>query len=207
MTNFIRAAIDPEFHDRKHLKAIRLFFPYLTMDNGPWIAGGAARRVFQNSECESGGDIDVYFPSLEMYNWGAEFLRQFAPNLYPFPGGTNGTTTAVGGREPFNVQLHCKHFPKSAEEILYRYDFSVTKFVTDGEEILYDPECLPHLKNKLLTSKLKYSKPKPKRLGKYCSYGFTPTPGMLAQIMNINDPAFGTMFEDDLTCGKEEDYG
>lgn len=56
--------------------------PFLDLDEGPWVAGGAGRLIFENAQSLDRSDIDVFFPNEASLKWGASMIERHARSNY-----------------------------------------------------------------------------------------------------------------------------
>lgn len=158
------------------------------IDRGPWIAGGAARRLYQN---EGGGadfttgDIDIFFPTSGHEAAKGRVINALAKMRqgYSKPASYKKTSTDeffIGGRAT-RVQM----IGQPCEDLtaLFRsFDFTVSQFAASGQFLAFTDAA----RDDLVEMKLDLAVPvqprkwtTPMRLTKYCFYGFTPAPGVL----------------------------
>lgn len=144
---------------------------------GPWIAGGAARRLYQGQALNQ-GDIDIFVPSYEVVNKLSKLLagedKQFE------------SRAAISYRmrdSGLKVQIIKRRYYKTMEDLMNDFDFTVAQFVTDGKMVFASRAAADDLAMKRLCyaangrveeiSMLK-------RLVKYANYGFMPEYGMMS---------------------------
>lgn len=184
------------------------------MEQGPWISGGAARRLWYNIPYDS-HDIDIFFPNPEQWNnadrnldsyVNNESTKGFVNKLIKFIGFTdelsctnsvfrsqNSTTyELLVDKRKIRVQIIKKYYGKTLEDIWQNFDFTVCKFATDGKTLVADQEALDHCEKKMIyLNKDASGLFDVKRVIKYSIYGFTPCEEICSEI--IKNYKNGTM--------------
>ncbi len=173
---------------------IREALPFLNMETGPWVAGGAVRRIHEGDGLKF-SDIDVFFPSDEMHAWAVSF---FNDRLFHKKGWspvhiverTNApmsvTFHVIYDGQKYPIQLVSKKYFSSMEHLLHDFDFTITMWGTDGEKMVYDERAPRDLERRSLVLHQFPKRPKPNRLAKYVAQGFVPAPGVLAHMMGAH---------------------
>lgn len=174
----------PDGPGKDELEQIMKFIPKLNLMSGPWIAGGAVRRLVMGESLQ-GGDVDIFFPSYTEFGNAKSLLDKNAKLEIK----TNHALTYlvdVGGFQ-IKCQIINRRTYVDIAKLFSDFDFSVCQFATDGECIAYPPESLQDLKER----RLRFSengkgadRTSPSRLVKYCMYGFVPEDGVLATTVN-----------------------
>jgi hypothetical protein len=150
------------------------------LQHGPWIAGGAARAVYQGNTGRRSGDIDVFLGS----NGNAkQVINRIKRDFVVADNSTNkqGTVTLLCQIDIFGVQARAKiqvipgWHAKDLEGLFASFDFTVCQFATNGIEVAYTREAAEDLKVKRLRLTPEWTKPtRPTRIVKYLNQGFTP---------------------------------
>jgi hypothetical protein len=146
---------------------------YFDAETGPWIAGGAARRLYEGKALDQ-GDVDIFFQSYDQYKLTK---AAFAGQEVVFES-KRATSYKIAG---LKVQLINRRYYKDNVEVLKDFDFSVTQFITDGKRIYTTEEA----RNDHAAKRLRYATvgrveehSMLKRMIKYSNYGFTPEYGL-----------------------------
>ena len=174
----------------------------LSLEQGPWLAGGSLRSVVENSKRET--DYDIFFREESQYedlaDWLAESERmgyRYSPNMrfeYRFTKTfeadhlTNYKLEVVPSTEnamfidrtfsptaiEYKVQLiHGGFFHNSAEALLASFDFTICQLATDGHTTLIGNSTLYDIsQRKLVMSTVRYPVATLKRMMKYSRYGY-----------------------------------
>jgi hypothetical protein len=164
----------PELSDNTELELIQP-----SMADGPWIAGGMARKLYTNSS-EPTSDYDVWCKSDEQFEDLAtriratsQFGEYYTENAITFTAYTDHTR---------KIQL-IKRICDSPEDIISEFDFTVCQVVTDTAEFVLGPTTARDLNTKTL--KLAHHPLKKNcipRIVKYVTYGFKPDDTLLGLI-------------------------
>ena len=195
-------SLRPPKDDNHIVKTIRTVVPFLDMTEGPWIAGGCGRQLFEGNSEIGESDIDLFFKNDTLYEWAVGYFknlqgtnfgdwsvqtRQDSPIWTTFEvvfgDGLNTTHT-------YKFQLLKKRFFESIDEVFDDFDFTVCMFGTDGYDLVADPRAVEDMERRLLVLHKPPPKPKAARLAKYCSYGFTPAPGVAKAMFGIDTGRF-----------------
>ena len=182
--------------DRIFQKIVNKFSNY-DIDNGPWIAGGVIRKLWQGLKWDD-ADIDVFFKNKEQFT---HFCKNLDPYLYekcefgnlsqPILAGltlksnpiassyessnacTFTLTNLPGVNYAIKIQAIQKDFYNSAEELLEDFDWTVCQLVSDGTTIWAPQHTVIDLsKRNLVLSPTTKRTVKLGRLMKYSAYGF-----------------------------------
>lgn len=154
--------VDPEF------KRLMSVIGQTSMDQGPWIAGGCARRLWFGKDWKA-HDVDVFFRNREDHGSMSEHLTAIVENSIvsdhsvdelKWSGDLNlapkssspihRTENAISYKlqigpiypNVVSVQLIRKAFYGSISEVLERFDFTACKFATDGKIIIADQKAV-----------------------------------------------------------------
>lgn len=127
-----------------------------------WIAGGALRAFFSNTEVK---DIDIYF----RYQKGHETaLKKLQTDLNIKPHYTNHNTVTLGQYDL------TKHFYEDPSECINDFDFTVCACAITKDEIYYDSNFFTDLASRtLIVNNSKKPVASLIRIKKYLSYGYT----------------------------------
>jgi hypothetical protein len=150
---------------------------------GPWIAGGAIRRVLLGQEPDS--DFDFFFRdaaqlaqfSAILVEMGMEKVRETDHHIHYR--GTLGL-----GALPRDIQCIRFSFYANAAAVVDSFDFTLCQFAFDGERVTCGEHSLWDLgRKRLAIHKITYPVSTMRRLLKYGQQGFTACAGCLASIL------------------------
>lgn len=146
-------------------------FLELDIENGPWIAGGTARKMYTNS-AEPDSDFDVWCKTQAQYD---DLLERISRNLsWLFRHSSDNAVTFSSMDNQYMIQLIKKTFD-SPEDVIGSFDFTVSQVLTDGHYYRLGPTTAADLN----TRTLRYNDTKLRdcaipRILKYIAYGFKP---------------------------------
>lgn len=111
--------------------------------HGPWLAGGAVRRLCAGEHQDT--DFDFFFRDMEQYDLFCGQMRERGAEVdheNPF-----NTTFLYQGRtiQPIKVD-----FCKTLIQTLNRFDFTICQFGFDGENVVWSQDAWEHLQTKQL---------------------------------------------------------
>lgn len=97
-----------------------------------------------------------------------------------------------------DLQFISRTFPKSAEELLIDFDWTVCQFISDGVTMWATPNAVKDLERRQLELVPNTTRPITfKRIIKYLSYGFDPTDEIMIKMMKFLETGTGIGVEDD----------
>jgi hypothetical protein len=136
---------------------------------GVWLAGGAIRSLFDNTEIE---DYDLFFSDYRLYI--DTFARLISIHGFEIkficP---EGKLITLKNKAGVKVQLITAQFYQSEVQLINTFDFSVTQFATDGETIFVGSTSIQDAENKVLRlENLSYPVATINRLFKYKKKGY-----------------------------------
>lgn len=150
--------------------------------NGAWLAGGAIRRTLIGHALDS--DFDFFFKSAEALEaWEANLpvtlrLVRETEHHKHWRGAVEGSDL------PVDIQAIRFRFYDSAESVIDSFDYTVTMFCLDGEQLVTTPYALWDLgRKKLAVHKISYPVATMRRLLKYTKQGYTACAGCLQSIL------------------------
>lgn len=156
---------------------------------GPWLAGGALRRLLIGQPMDS--DFDYFFRDLAQLERFQEAMRASGSEL------KRSTKHHAHYRksivdETRDVQaIHFK-FYTSAFDVIDSFDYTITQFAFDGTNLITTAEALFDLgRKRLAIHKVTYPVATMRRLLKYGKQGFTACQGTMAELLRqtANNPA------------------
>jgi hypothetical protein len=184
------------------LKKISKYFPFLSIEHGPWVAGGFVRKLIGKEYVElTNGDIDIFCRNKETFDFVMKYIYDHKGQAdYKTSNGTMFKIQIDGQNIPVNV-VH-KEF-ESIVALLQDFDLSVCQFAMDNDGIYYiDPESLSDLWNKVLRP----TRPTQMfRVAKYLRYGFVPT--TLNQLGSHDDIMITAKLDDKRVYYSRSDEG
>ncbi|WP_430256496.1 hypothetical protein [Neorhizobium sp. DAR64872/K0K18] len=163
--------------DTAHINRI-----YEALGGGAWLAGGAIRRTLIGQALDS--DFDFFFKSAEdMAAWeaglpsGLNLIRETEHHKH-------WRGTIAGSELPVDIQAIRFRFYETAEQVIDSFDYTVTMFVLDNDDLVTTPYALWDLgRRKLAVHKITYPVATMRRLLKYTKQGFTACAGCLQSIL------------------------
>lgn len=180
-------------------------FGSFDLDNGPWVAGGAARRAFMDVALNK-GDIDIFPASLAQWQQVDASVHAFAPSKHTSSTNRAGTKTysyyadslrslladdgAISADSlPLSVQVVSTPFRATVEDLLASFDYTVSQFATDGHEVIFTEQAARDLDQRTLRLAGPFRRKNTcvARMMKYLRYGFTPVPGLTAEVLGLNE--------------------
>lgn len=183
MSNFIKLDLEAFTARSDHryseslTKAVVAALPAIS-EEGPWLAGGALRRLIIGQPQSS--DFDFFFRSEEQF-------EQWCANV-------NGTRVrdtqhhrqfrvSVDG-EDRDIQAIKFRFYESAEEVIDSFDYTITQFVTGGQWLTTSAEALFDLgRSRLAIHRVTYPVATMRRMLKYGRQGFAACQGTMAELL------------------------
>lgn len=153
-------------------------------ENGPWIAGGCVRRLYEGVPLME-GDVDVFVSSEEM----AKSIRAkiLATNMYHMTNVVFGCEDFRNKENGITIQLICQKHYGTIHDLLGDFDISAAQFVTNGKTILTTDQSIRDVHERVFRFTGRVTKGF-KRLRKYLSHGFLPDYGVweiLAEGPNV----------------------
>ena len=181
------------------------------IDKGPWIAGGAARRLWFGEDWTK-QDVDLWFPDPLSFERAGKKLESWVKGsvvadhapVDPFdvkislsPKSSepiyitkNANTYKVQVSSVFpdvvSVQAIKRAWYENLDSIFNYFDFTSCKFATDGKVIVADPDAIDHCQRKLLIINPKQAETariSAKRVAKYGLYGFRAEPDIMRELL------------------------
>jgi len=171
-----------DFCDRSGCSTDDVMRVYEALGGGAWMAGGAIRRTLIGQALDS--DFDFFFKSAEaLAEWesglpsGLKLVRETEHHKH-------WRGTIAGSDLPIDVQAIRFRFYDNAEQVIDSFDYTVTMFVLDGDDMVTTPYALWDLgRRKLAVHKISYPVATMRRLLKYTKQGFTACAGCLQSIL------------------------
>jgi hypothetical protein len=165
-------------------EAVSLVDPQL--ETGPWIAGGAALRWYQDLSVGS-NDIDVFCKNAVQAQQTIERIKSYGRYSVKFQS-DNAVTIEYWNKDTTHgvdnktIQVITRRYFGSLKEVIDSFDITVCEIGTCGNEWELGPFTARDIREKNLRFKLPVQSDAPKRLTKYWTYGYRPVPGTLEAI-------------------------
>jgi hypothetical protein len=202
----------------KEIKAIAQIVGGLDLNNGPWIAGGCARRLWYGLTWKY-HDVDVFFPTQSSFDAACLRLNNHITKIEPH--GSNELRLEASQREnPYvtehartyqiqigrvspniaTVQAVCKTWHGSMDAIFNGFDMTVCKFATDGTTLVAAQDAIRDCDANILRSNRELDRsPGASRIVKYSIYGFEPTKDIMINLLEShrNGSLIGELMQND----------
>lgn len=149
---------------------------------GCWLGGGAIRRTLIKQPLDS--DFDFFFNSVDSKD---QFVERTKGLGFSITRETKHHTELKGklsnSEIPIIVQaIHFKYY-NNTEEVLDSFDYTISQFVYDGDNLHTTTEALWDLgRRKLALHRVTYPVATMRRMLKYCNQGFTACGGCMADL-------------------------
>lgn len=167
----------------EELKTITAILPPLSLFDGPWIAGGAARKLLDGDRLDT-GDIDLFFSDGFNQSQGFESaLKRHGTEV--FRSQYAKTYEVEIGDKTYRVQLITRRGYSSVVAIFRDFDFTVCQVAFDGQQVVATKEAIRDIAAKKLNvspNGRTTSQNLLTRTIKYIRYGFLPAPGFLQKV-------------------------
>lgn len=156
------------------------------LENGPWIAGGAALRWYQGLPVGD-SDIDVFCKNAVQAQQVIERVKSYGRYNVKFESENAVTLTYYSNESiatEWIVQIITRRFFPSLEDVIRSFDITVCEIGTCGNEWKLGSFTARDIRERNLNFKLPLQPDAPKRLVKYWTYGYRPTPGTIEAIQS-----------------------
>jgi hypothetical protein len=146
-----------------------------------WIAGGAVRRTLINKPIDS--DYDYFFKSEEDFDKFEKMLPSSLKLVNETAHHKHWRGTVGDSDLKVNVQGIKFKFYDTVEDCINSFDYTITMFALDGDDLVTTPEALWDLgRRKLVINKITYPVATMRRMLKYSKQGFTACSGCMASL-------------------------
>lgn len=164
---------------------------------GAWIAGGAIRRTLIKQSLDS--DFDFFFSSknaLDLWEMALPktlvLVRETAHHKH-WRGPLDGSDI------PVDIQAIRFQFYDTPDAVIDSFDYTITQFVLDGEDLITSPQALWDLgRKKLAIHRVTYPVATMRRMLKYANQGFTACGGCMATLFRETASSPDAMAELDI---------
>lgn len=150
---------------------------------GPWLAGGAVRRLVEGKDIDD-GDIDLFVAAGVDPEKYIKRMDKIAEEKFVTNRAVTYRVKHDEGIQKIQIITKCKY--GVLLDLLMEFDYTVCQFATDGQKIYYVGTALDDLRSNTLR-KSPWAQPRDhafiKRFIKYTEYGFIPEPGLMPEIM------------------------
>lgn len=168
----------------RDLEPVSIIQPNVT--EGPWIAGGAALRWYQNVPVGD-TDIDIFCATPKQCYEVIDRIKSYG--RYTVKHESENATTLeyypydkTSGVDRWILQVIKKDFYTDLQAIIDRFDISVCQIGTAGDELVIGEYTARDVRERNLRMSMPLHPDAVKRLTKYWTYGFRPVPGLLEAI-------------------------
>lgn len=159
------------------------------MEKGPWIAGGAVLRWYQNQPVGE-SDIDVFCANAKqaadvikaVKDQGHYHVKYESENAVTL---SHWSKTNPGN--PWTIQVITRRHFVSMDDVLNNFDITVCQVGTAGNEYVLGKTTAKDIREKNLRFNRPLQPDALKRLVKYWTYGYRPVEGLLEAIQNNPD--------------------
>lgn len=169
----------PEGPGKDQISTLLEMLPPLSLKWGPWLAGGAVRRMMQGRTIDDDGDVDFFFSDASEYLKFEKALSDYEE----LHASGRAKTYMVNG---LKVQIIKRKFYKNLKEVFGDFDFTVCQVATDGKQVAYTQTALEDIsENRLRIAPIGRisSLTVVGRLIKYVNHGFIPEAGLFRMIV------------------------
>jgi len=154
---------------------------------GPWIAGGAPLRWYQNQPVDR-NDIDVFCANALQAQAVIERIKSYG-RFHVKAETENAVTIEYNKKDQgwgngWVIQVITKRYYSSLKEIIDNFDITVCQIGTTGNEWLLGDYTAKDIRERNLRMSLPLHQDAVKRLTKYWVYGYRPVPGLLDDVQN-----------------------
>lgn len=143
VSSHIRPAISHDFG-----KKLAEFLEF-DMTNGPWLAGGMLRKLFNHEEPRH-SDWDVWFKDFDQFKQACDKILDLEGSIEVYRSKNAATFNVNNNTRTYKVQLINKTFYNSPQDLINSFDFTVCQLVTDGNQMLVGSYTMQDLKTRTL---------------------------------------------------------
>lgn len=166
------------------------------MQNGPWVAGGAALRWYQGQPVGE-NDIDIFCRSVAQAQRVIESIKSYGRYSIKYES-DNATTLSYhspNGDRYWTLQVIKRRYFNSMQEVIDNFDISVCQIGTDGNTWMLNKNTAKDIRERNLRMNMPLHPDAAKRLAKYWTYGYRPVDGLLDAVRT--NPEAKKIFEID----------
>jgi hypothetical protein len=185
----------PCVHKRDQ-EPVNLILPHLK--EGPWIAGGAALRWYQDQPVGE-NDIDIFCKDARQAQNVINYIKSYGRFSIKFESENATTLSYYSGADTeyrqWTLQIITRRYFGSLQEVIDNFDISVCQIGTAGNDWLMGRHTAKDIRERNLRMQMPLQPDAAKRLVKYWTYGYRPVDGLLDSVQN--NPNANQMFEID----------
>lgn len=166
---------------REDQEPVNLILPH--PKEGPWIAGGAALRWYQNQSVGE-NDIDVFCASAEQAQSVIDHIKSYGRYSTKFES-ENATTLSYyskGSKKNWTLQIIKRRYFTSLKDVIDNFDITVCQIGTAGNEWVMGDYTARDIREHNLRMQVPLQPDAAKRLSKYWTYGYRPVDGLLEAV-------------------------
>ena len=155
------------------------------MEKGPWIAGGAVLRWYQDQPIGE-SDIDVFCANAKQASEVIERVKSYGRYSTKFES-ENAVTLSHYAKESgknWTIQIITRRHFANMKEVLDNFDITVCQVGTCGDEFVLGKHTAKDIREKNLRFNRPLQPDALKRLVKYWVYGYRPVDDTLKDIQN-----------------------
>ena len=151
------------------------------LENGPWIAGGAALQWYQGLPVGK-SDIDIFCASEKQADEVLKRLRRDSSHYVRY-----NTKNAVSLEwNNWDLQVIKRRYYSNIQEVIDSFDITVCQIATTGSDWVMNSNTAKDIRERNLRFTHPLHPDSIKRLTKYWIYGYRPVEGTIDAI--LNDP-------------------
>lgn len=178
--DFLSRYID-EPEEMEIFDVVNTLKPFQIQVGQVWVAGGAVRKTLLQKEIDS--DYDFFFSNNEALVAFKQHVKEEGGKLSSETPHQETYLIDIQNK-PRVIQLIKIGFYESVSKLLDTFDFTITQFAYDGENLYAGSHSLWDLsRNRLALHKLTYGVATMRRLIKYTNQGFIACAGTMQSIL------------------------
>lgn len=184
LLEFIQRQGDPtQGYAARFLSVVEKIKP-LNIMNGPWLAGGSIRRLFDGTDSES--DFDIFFTDeeqLRLFQGRLENAKVLYENEHNITLEVPLSSDIFSISKPFKLQL-IKYYFNSPEDVINWFDYTNCQFITDGDVLIVGEYTLYDIgRKRLRVHEIHHAASSVRRMLKYGRQGYTVCDGTINDIL------------------------
>jgi len=169
------------------------------LENGPWIAGGACLRWYQNQPVGE-SDIDVFCKNAVQAQQIIDRIKSYGRFSVKFES-ENAVTLEYWNKDTYakrwTLQIITRRYFADIRDVINNFDITVCEIATAGNEWELGPFTARDVRERNLRFKLPLQPDSPKRLIKYWTYGYRPVEGTIEAIQQTENIRWAYSSEED----------
>lgn len=164
---------------------------------GPWVAGGAARAVFEGVELRSPSDIDYFGGDLISLGHAEKSIRTATKIITSNVTRNNSLNIETSYRpswqkqkaKNYKFQIIRSGMFENLASLFHSFDFTICQFATDGRNIIHSRRAAEDVRKRVLRYTAGYPEKRISnyRIIKYMNRGFTPLRGVITRAVTRSD--------------------